>query len=79
MWVPHDQAEAGVAAAIAAGGRLVTDEHAPSWWVLADTEGNEVCVATWMSRDRARRPSPSFLAMGWDDCLRALRAGSKGS
>jgi 4a-hydroxytetrahydrobiopterin dehydratase len=29
----------------------VMDEHAPSWWVLADTEGNEACVATWMSRD----------------------------
>ena len=39
------------AAAIAAGGHLVTDEHAPSWWVLADAEGNEACVATWMGRD----------------------------
>jgi 4a-hydroxytetrahydrobiopterin dehydratase len=35
VWVPHYQAEVRVAAAIAAGGRLVTDEHAPSWWVLA--------------------------------------------
>jgi 4a-hydroxytetrahydrobiopterin dehydratase len=51
VWVPHDQAEARVAAAIAAGGHLVTDEHAPSWWVLADAEGNEACVATWTSRD----------------------------
>jgi 4a-hydroxytetrahydrobiopterin dehydratase len=51
VWVPHDHAEARIAAAIAAGGRLVTDEHAPSWWVLADAEGNEACVATWMSRD----------------------------
>jgi 4a-hydroxytetrahydrobiopterin dehydratase len=50
VWVPHDQAEARVAAAIAAGGHLVTDQHAPSWWVLADAEGNEACVATWMSR-----------------------------
>jgi 4a-hydroxytetrahydrobiopterin dehydratase len=48
--VPHDQAEARVAAAIAAGGRLVSDEHAPSWWVLADPEGNEACVASWMGR-----------------------------
>jgi 4a-hydroxytetrahydrobiopterin dehydratase len=32
VWVPHDQAEARVKAAIAAGGRLVTDEHAPGWW-----------------------------------------------
>ena len=51
VWVPHDQAEERVAAAIAAGGRLVTDQHAPSWWTLADAEGNEVDVATWMSRD----------------------------
>lgn len=51
--VPHDRAEARVAAAIAAGGRLVTDEHAPAWWVLADPEGNEVCVTTWMGRDPA--------------------------
>jgi 4a-hydroxytetrahydrobiopterin dehydratase len=49
VWVPHDQAEPRVTAAIAAGGRLVTDEHAPAWWVLADAEGNEACVATaWM-------------------------------
>jgi 4a-hydroxytetrahydrobiopterin dehydratase len=29
----------------------VTDQYAPSWWVLADAEGNEACVATWMGRD----------------------------
>ncbi|MDP9379900.1 MAG: 4a-hydroxytetrahydrobiopterin dehydratase [Chloroflexota bacterium] len=51
VWVPHDQAEARIAAAIAAGGHLVTDEHAPSWWVLADAEGNEACVATWMGHN----------------------------
>ncbi len=49
--VPHDQAEARVAAALAAGGHLVTDQYAPAWWVLADAEGNEACVATWMGRD----------------------------
>jgi 4a-hydroxytetrahydrobiopterin dehydratase len=51
VFVPHDQAEARVAAAIEAGGRLVTDEHAPSWWTLADREGNEVDVASWAGRD----------------------------
>jgi 4a-hydroxytetrahydrobiopterin dehydratase len=51
VWVPHDQAEARVAAAIAAGGHLVTDQHAPEWWVLADAEGNEADVCTWMGRD----------------------------
>lgn len=49
--VPHDQAEARVAAALAAGGRLVTDAYAPKWWVLADAEGNEACIATWQGRE----------------------------
>jgi 4a-hydroxytetrahydrobiopterin dehydratase len=49
--VPHDQAEVRVAAALAAGGRLVSDEHAPKWWVLADAEGNEACIATWLGRE----------------------------
>ena len=48
--VPHDQAEARIAAALAAGGHLVTDEHAPQWWTLADAEGNEADVAPWMDR-----------------------------
>jgi 4a-hydroxytetrahydrobiopterin dehydratase len=51
VYVPHDQAEARVAAAIAAGGHLVTDENAPEWWTLADAEGNEVDVAPWPDRD----------------------------
>ncbi|MEU5722834.1 VOC family protein [Micromonospora sp. NPDC047738] len=46
VWVPYDQAEARVAAALAAGGRLVSDADAPSNWVLADAEGNEACVGT---------------------------------
>jgi 4a-hydroxytetrahydrobiopterin dehydratase len=29
-----------------AGGTLVTDVHAPSFWVVADPEGNELCVCT---------------------------------
>ena len=32
-------------------GHLVSDEHAPAWWTLADAEGNEADVATWMGRD----------------------------
>jgi 4a-hydroxytetrahydrobiopterin dehydratase len=51
VWVPHDQAEARIAAAIAAGGHLVGDEHAPEWWTLADAEGNEADVCKTMSRD----------------------------
>jgi 4a-hydroxytetrahydrobiopterin dehydratase len=51
VYVPHDQAEARVAAAIAAGGHVVNDENAPEWWTLADAEGNEVDVAPWPDRD----------------------------
>ena len=45
-----------VDAAVAAGGRVVNDEHAPSFWVLADTEGNELCVCT--STSAAATPPP---------------------
>ena len=51
VWVPHDQAEARIAAAIAAGGHLVIDQHAPEWWTLADAGVNEVDVCTWIDRD----------------------------
>ena len=46
VWVPHDQAQARIAAALAAGGRMVRDQNAPSWWTLADAAGNEVDIAT---------------------------------
>lgn len=46
VYVPDDQAAARVDAALAAGGALVTDRFAPSWWVLADADGNEACICT---------------------------------
>ncbi|MBG0560625.1 VOC family protein [Actinoplanes aureus] len=49
--VPHDEAPGRIAAALAAGGRLVSADRAPAFWVLADAEGNEVCVTTWQGRD----------------------------
>lgn len=49
--VAHDEAEARMAAALAAGGRLVSDAYAPSWWILADADGNEACICTWQDRD----------------------------
>ena len=49
--VAHDEAEARVRAALDAGGTLVSDDAAPSFWVLADKEGNEACVCTWLERD----------------------------
>jgi 4a-hydroxytetrahydrobiopterin dehydratase len=51
IWVPYEQAEARIAAALAAGGRMVRDEFAPSWWTLADVAGNEADIATTKGRD----------------------------
>ena len=51
IWVPHEQAEARVAAALAAGGRMVRDDLAPSWWTLADAAGNEADISTTIGRD----------------------------
>ena len=48
--VPHDQAAARIDAALDAGGRMVTDRYARSWWVLADADGNEACICTWQDR-----------------------------
>lgn len=50
VMVPRDVAEERVAAAIAAGGVLVTDESAPSFWVLADAHGNRTCICTSVDR-----------------------------
>lgn len=46
VYVPTDDAEQRVQDIVAAGGFLLTDEFAPDWWVLADVEGNELCVCT---------------------------------
>jgi 4a-hydroxytetrahydrobiopterin dehydratase len=46
VYVPDADAEARVQAVLEAGGTLVTDQYAPDWWVLADVEGNELCVCT---------------------------------
>jgi 4a-hydroxytetrahydrobiopterin dehydratase len=51
IWVPYEQAEARVATALVAGGRVVRDEFAPAWWTLADAAGNEADLATTMGRD----------------------------
>jgi 4a-hydroxytetrahydrobiopterin dehydratase len=49
VYLPHDQVEGRIAAAVAAGGRVISDENAPEWWTLADPEGNEVDLAVWMA------------------------------
>ncbi|MDO3402285.1 VOC family protein [Mycolicibacterium neoaurum] len=49
--VAPERAAARIEAALAAGGRLVSDAAAPAFWVLADAEGNEACICTWQGRD----------------------------
>lgn len=50
--VAHDEAEARIAVAVAAGGTLISDAAARSFWILADVEANEICVCTWQDRER---------------------------
>ncbi|GIE86285.1 4a-hydroxytetrahydrobiopterin dehydratase [Actinoplanes regularis] len=51
LWVDPSEVRPRIDAAVAAGGTLVTDEFAPSFWVLADPDGNRVCLCTWQERD----------------------------
>lgn len=45
--VARDHVEARLDAAIAAGGRIVDDSHAPAHWTLSDRAGNRVCICAW--------------------------------
>ncbi len=50
LWIEPAQVKPRIDAALAAGGTLVSDAEAPSFWVLADPEGNRVCLCTWQER-----------------------------
>jgi 4a-hydroxytetrahydrobiopterin dehydratase len=45
--VAREHAEERLAAALAAGGRVVAEFENPPAWVLADRAGNRVCVVAW--------------------------------
>lgn len=47
VFVPADQAQARVDAALAAGGRLVDDTNAPAWWSLASPDNHGADIASW--------------------------------
>ncbi len=51
LLLPHDLVETRISAAIEAGGNLLSSDEAPAFWVLADREGNEICICTWQGRD----------------------------
>lgn len=49
--VAYEQSGARLAAILDAGGVLVSDAAAPRFWIVADAEGNEVCLCTPEGRD----------------------------
>jgi len=51
LTVPPEIAQQRIDAALAAGGTLVSDDRAPAFTVLADAEGNKVCICTALGRD----------------------------
>lgn len=50
VWVPHDEAERRLQAVLDAGGTLVSDAEAPSYWVVEDPDGNRSCICTPLDR-----------------------------
>ena len=50
VWVDPAEVQPRIDAALAAGGTVASDAEAPSFWVLADPEGNRVCLCTWQDR-----------------------------
>jgi 4a-hydroxytetrahydrobiopterin dehydratase len=51
LWVDPAQVRPRIDAALAAGGTLVSDEGAPSAWVLSDPDGNHLYLCTWQPGD----------------------------
>jgi 4a-hydroxytetrahydrobiopterin dehydratase len=45
--VAREHVAARLQAALAAGGRIVDDTHAPAYWTLSDRAGNRVCICGW--------------------------------
>jgi 4a-hydroxytetrahydrobiopterin dehydratase len=54
--VAREHVDARLQAALAAGGILVDDSHAPSHWTLADRAGNRVCICAWPDGGNAVDP-----------------------
>jgi 4a-hydroxytetrahydrobiopterin dehydratase len=50
LWLAPEVAEERIMAAVAHGGIVVDDSEAPSFTVLADPDGNKVCICTCLER-----------------------------
>jgi 4a-hydroxytetrahydrobiopterin dehydratase len=46
LWLPPEVVPGRIEVALAAGGKVVYDEEAPAFIVLADPQGNKVCLCT---------------------------------
>jgi 4a-hydroxytetrahydrobiopterin dehydratase len=57
--VAREHAEERLAAALAAGGRIVDESEAPSAWILSDPAGNRVCIAAWPDGATQEPPTSS--------------------
>lgn len=51
LWVDPAQVRPRIDAALAAGGTLISDQGAPSSWILADPDGNQLYLCTWQPGD----------------------------
>jgi hypothetical protein len=56
----------------------VSDQNAPSWWVLADAEGQEACVATWLGRGTDFDPADLDTAFADDKVVKSNMARCPG-
>ena len=50
LWLAPESADQRIAAAVAAGGSVVDDSEAPAFTVLADPDGNRVCICSATGR-----------------------------
>jgi 4a-hydroxytetrahydrobiopterin dehydratase len=74
--VAREQAEQRLAAALAAGGRVVDDSDAPAAWILADRAGNRVCIAAWPDGAATRTAAEIPPAAGRADPSASPSAGA---
>jgi 4a-hydroxytetrahydrobiopterin dehydratase len=51
LWLAPEAIEERIAAAVAAGGSVLYADEAPAWTLLADPDGNRVCVCSYLGRD----------------------------
>ncbi|HYZ53438.1 MAG TPA: VOC family protein [Streptosporangiaceae bacterium] len=65
LWLAPEMADERITAAVAVGGSVVDDSQAPSFTVLADPDGNKVCVCTCLERDRGRSTRSGGISGDW--------------